>query len=180
MSEQDTIRPHDVAVALSLLQDEDGRPTYAELGALLSLSPSTVHQSVQRMQGSGLLRPGTRMPNRRALSEFLTHGVRYAFPPILGRQAVGVPTAHSGPVLGGQFDAEDALVWPDVRGSVQGTSLTPLYPGATSLPDRAPEVYRLMTLVDAIRAGRARERGNAIAELHHRLHGQAGAAVGDA
>ncbi len=181
MPEQDTIRPHDLAVAFSLLGDDGPSPTtYSELGERLSLSPSTVHQSVKRMQGAGLLRPGTRTPNRMALGEFLSHGVRYAFPPILGRQALGVPTAHSGPSLGALFDSEDALVWPDARGTARGTSLTPLYPGATSLPGRAPEVYRLMTLVDAIRVGRARERSAATAELNRLLHCKVSTGPGDA
>jgi len=170
MNKQDALKPHDLAVAFGLLLGEpDARPTYSELGQYLALSQSTVHQSVRRLQGAGLLRPGSRTPNRIALGEFLAHGVRYAFPPTLGRQARGIPTAHSGPVLGARFDAEDAFVWPDADGDRRGTSLTPLYPGATTLPGRAPEVYQLLTLVDAIRVGRARERGAAIAELNHRL-----------
>jgi hypothetical protein len=47
------------------------------------------------------------------------------------------------------------LVWPAPRanGAVRGFGLTPLYPRATSLPERSPETYRLLTFVDAIRIG---------------------------
>lgn len=169
-NKQDTLKPYDLTVAFGLLDaDPDAPPTFAELGQRLGMSPSTVHQSVRRLQGAGLLRAESRIPNRRALTEFVAHGVRYAFPASVGREVRGVPTAHSGPVLQAQFDAEDAFVWPDASGPSRGTSLTPLYPGATTLPERAPEVYQLLTLVDALRVGRARERAAAITELHRRL-----------
>jgi len=163
---QDTLRPLDIAVALGLAAWTDSTaPTYLALGQRLGLSASTVHQSVQRLQAAGLLHPDSRTPNRLALREFLTHGVRYCFPPALGAEVLGVPTAHSGPGLAALFDASDAIVWPDSSGTVRGTSLTPLYPGATALPERAPEVYRMLSLVDGIRVGRARERSAAIAAL---------------
>lgn len=44
---------------------------------------------------------------------------------------------------------------------MRGHALTPLYPAATILPLTAPETYRLLTLFDALRAGRA--RGNNLA-----------------
>jgi len=40
-----------------------------------------------------LLRPGERRVNRWAILEFLVHGVRSAFPPILGPVASGIPPA---------------------------------------------------------------------------------------
>ncbi|MFN2326977.1 MAG: MarR family transcriptional regulator, partial [Gemmatimonadales bacterium] len=114
------------------------------------------------------------------LGEFLRHGVRYAFPAVTGRATRGVPTAHAGPALRERFDSADALVWPDHSGDSFGPSIAPLYPGATGLPERAPEVYRLLTLVDAIRAGRARERGMAITELDRALAGHRVAGSADA
>ncbi len=180
MPEQDTIKPLDMAVAVAHAVEPDAAtPTYAEMGARLHLSPSTVHQSVRRLQAAGLLRAGTRQPNRSALREFVTHGLRYAFPPSLGAAARGVPTAHSGPLLRDQFDAADALVWPDPGGAVRGASIAPLYPGATSLPERAPQVYRLLTLLDAIRAGRARERNAAIAAFNRAITEASGAQPDD-
>lgn len=170
MNKQDTLRPLDVAVVLGLAASAGSTiPTYLALGERLVLSASTVHQTVQRLQAAGLLHPESRTPNRLALLEFLTHGVRYCFPPSLGAEVLGVPTAHSGPGLSALFDASDAIVWPDSRGTVRGRSLTPLYPGATALPERAPEVYRMLSLVDGIRVGRARERSAAVAELGRAL-----------
>lgn len=153
-------------VALALAIEPAGEPvTYSDLAELLGVSASTAHQAVGRLRDAGLLRPGTRQPNLSALRNFLVHGVRHAYPAALGREARGVPTAHSGPLLSEAFDAEAPLVWPDVHGALRGTALTPLYPNATKLPGTAPKLYNLLTLVDALRTGQARERNAAMAAL---------------
>lgn len=170
MIKQYAMHSLDIGVVLGLAVQEAGpTDTYSRLGQNLGLSASTVHAAVLRLQAAGLLLPESRRPNRTALREFLIHGVRYAFPPVVGSAARGVPTAHAGPPLREHFDDADPMVWPDANGSVVGTALAPLYPGATVLPERAPRVYRLLTLVDALRVGRARERAVATAELGREL-----------
>ena len=96
--------------------------------------------------------------NRHALLEFLEHGVRYAFPAVAGATVRGVPTAHAGPVFAEVMESEDPLVWEDTQGTVEGRALTPLLPRAGQLAQRAPATYALLTAVDALRVGRARER----------------------
>jgi DNA-binding transcriptional ArsR family regulator len=173
-NKQETLKPHDLAVVLALAVRKDApMATFSQLGAILGLSPSTVCEALQRLKGAGLVRPGTREPNRRALREFVEHGARYAFPPSFGGEVRGVPTAHSGPSLRHEFDGGDEVVWPDGKGQMHGRALAPLYPNAVSLPSRAPEVYEALTLVDAIRGGRARERNAAVMALHELLVGNA-------
>ena len=174
MAKQDMLHPIDLIVALALAVAKGAQfSTYAELARRLGVSSSTAFKAVKRLQSSGLLRPGTREPNLHALRGFLEHGARHAFPPILGREARGVPTAHAGPALRDLFDTERPFVWPEARGSARGMSLTPLYPKATALPEREPEVYNALTLVDALRVGQARERTAALAALDVMLSGYA-------
>lgn len=170
MNKQDTIKPVDVYVAVALAVDNRVRGgTYAGIGEVLGLSQSAVHGAVRRLQRSGLLRAGTKSPNRRALRDFLVHGVRYAFPPQTGKTVRGVPTAHAGPPLAKLFDAGTPIVWPDINGDVRGTGLVPLHPNAVNLPARAPDAYGALTLVDAVRVGDARERNAAIDEIDRLL-----------
>lgn len=172
---QAALKPFDVAVALLLALGgrEQSPSAYSVLGDALGLSASTAHQSVARLQAAGLLLADSRQANVEALRNFLVHGVRYAFPPSVGSEVKGVPTAHAGPVLRMMFDADKPFVWPDIHGTARGTSLAPLYPKAIELPKRAPQVYAALTLVDAIRAGQARERNAAVAALDDMLaHGQ--------
>lgn len=166
MQKQDTMKPVGLVVALALAARRSApSPTYSQLGQMLGVSASTTFAAVKHLRRSGLLHPGTHDPNLNEIMNFLVHGVKHAFPPLLGRDVKGVPTAHAGPALKKLFDGAKPIVWPDVHGTIRGTGLTPLYPKATELPKRNPAVYTLLTLVDAIRSGQARERNAAIAAL---------------
>lgn len=167
MPKQEALKPQDVAVALRLAEMPEA--SYLALGADLAMSPSTAHGSVERLQLAGLLRPDSRQVNRHFLMEFLEHGVRYTFPAKLGVRARGVPTAWSGPALASDFISGDTIVWPDVKGNAVGQSMAPLYEKAAELANKCPSVYELLTLVDAIRIGRVRERATAIEKIRERL-----------
>jgi len=142
-------------VALRLV-DVPGE-TFGDTARVIGISQSMAHGSVGRLRDAGLLRADARQVNRLALLEFLEHGVRYAFPAHPGAVVRGVPTAHSAPPWADHIVAEDVLVWPAASGTVRGAALAPLYPRAAELPERSPRLYQSLALVDAIRAGRARE-----------------------
>ena len=164
MLQDQRLHPFDVVLALRLLRTE---ATLAELGRELHRAPSQIFQSLRRLEAAGLVRPGTRAANRLALEEFIEHGVRYAFPAAVGTQAVGIPTAHSGPDLATEIVAADRYVWADssARGAVRGIAISPLYPAAPKLRESSPETYRALALVDAVRVGRTRERALAVDRL---------------
>jgi hypothetical protein len=76
--------------------------------------------------------------------------------------ARGVPTADGTAPLNNQLMAaggEPLPVWPTPRGTLRGSSLAPLYPGAPDAALRDPQLHACLALIDAIRIGRARERG---------------------
>ncbi|MHB1297379.1 MAG: MarR family transcriptional regulator [Gemmatimonadaceae bacterium] len=156
----DRTHPFDVVVALRLLTPST---TLAATAAELAVAPSQVHASLTRLEAAGLLKPGTRSTNPRALGEFILFGVRYAFPAVRGRLAEGVPTAHSAPALAAEIDAVDVLIWPAPLApeAVRGFSIKPLYGKAHRLVSSSPETYRLLTLVDAIRLRDPRSRSAA-------------------
>lgn len=167
MASQDSLRPVDVAVALRLaLHPEDRFEAMAEA---LGIGVGSAHRSVKRLSAAELLMPHRRAANRKPLLDFLIHGVRYAFYPTLGPEAPGVPTAHSAPPLADQLSEHQTVVWPSSRGAARGESLIPLYEGAVDLPQRDRPLYELLTLVDALRIGRARERRIAGNILEHRI-----------
>jgi hypothetical protein len=172
MVSQVTMRPVDVPVALRLAEEPE--LSYEALHNDLGISTSTAFQAVARLGAAGIVYPHARKVNRRNLLEFLLHGVKYVFPAEIRGVVKGVPTAFAGPPLADKIAHSMAVVWPDPQGSVIGESVAPLYPGATRLPQRCPGVYEMLTLVDAVRMGRARERKLAGEKLRRRL-GQAGA-----
>ncbi|WP_396200022.1 hypothetical protein [Gemmatimonas sp.] len=162
-----TLKPADVAVALQLSLTPD--VPYRELAAAVGISHGEAHNAVRRLQAARLLRAGSRAVKTEALLEFLLGGVPYAFAATPGAEVRGVPTAHAAPPLAVDFTGANAYVWPSAEGRVRGESLEPLYAGAVHTATTNPALYELLALVDALRAGRARERQRARDYLRQRL-----------
>ena len=150
------LRPHDVCVALQL--SLVGKTNFRDLASSVGLSLGETHNATKRLGAARLVSPDSSSTNRRALLEFLVFGVPHAFPGQLGPETRGVPTAHSGPDLSGVVLHSEPVVWPSRLGEARGASLAPLCKGAPAMKERNPELYRLLTVVDALRIGRARER----------------------
>jgi hypothetical protein len=164
---QPALRPLDVVVALQLaLRPEE---KYEALASTLAVAVSAAHRAVTRLEAAGLILPHRRAAARSPLIDFIVHGVPYSFFAVIGSEAPGVPTAYSAPPLAASIESDRPLVWPSIQGAVRGDTLLPLYPGAPSLPGRDPALYEVLTLVDALRVGRARERRIAAEMLEDRI-----------
>jgi hypothetical protein len=175
------IKPQDLLVVLKIVARAGEAWNYNNLAVELSMSPAEVHQGVRRATAAGLLFKDPRakdsrsgrayLPNKAAIAEFLLHGIRYVFVPELGGETRGMPTAHAAPPLNGKIVQADTLppVWPSTDGKVRGLAFSPLYRSAPQAAGRDPALYELLALVDALRAGRARERELAGKEIERRL-----------
>lgn len=160
--------PIDVAVALVLVEHPGMK--FDDIAQLLGISVSKAFDAVQRLADVGIVLPEGRRVNRLALLEFLEHGLQYSFPAKPGNVRRGVPTAHAAPPLANEFDAGDEVyVWPSPDGPARGRAIAPLVPKANELPARAPRLYETLSLVDALRVGRVRERSAALDHLRARF-----------
>jgi hypothetical protein len=169
-----SLRPQDVVTVLKLAAHPGVTWTYASIGKELGLSASQAFSAVKRATNSGLLFfPALESTlNRANIREFLIHGIKYAFPVYRGTLTRGIPTSHAAPPLNRHIasaTSEPPPVWPDPEGSIRGVEFSPLYKTVPAAAQRDPKLYELLTLVDAIRDGRAREREIAIRELDARL-----------
>ncbi len=169
-------KPQDVAIALKLSL-ASSRPSYAKLAKSLGMSAAEVHAGVLRLVKARLVDPDSQQVNREALAKFLVHGVPHAFPAHLSEVTRGMPTAWAGPAMAGNFEASGQIppVWPDPNGRVQGAGVEPLYRSVPFAARTDDALYDLLSLVDAIRIGRARERRFAERELFKRLKIHVGA-----
>lgn len=159
-----------IAIAVAAVLAEKPGSTYQDLSDILGISDSTAFGAVKNLEKAGFMLPEGRRVNRLAFMEFLEHGLRYVFPAEPGNLRQGVPTAHSGPILAEQIDSEEPYVWPSPNGSVRGRAIEPLVPKASELPQRSPAAYEMLSLVDALRVGRARERNLASKALRQKLN----------
>ncbi|HXB67568.1 MAG TPA: hypothetical protein VNY05_04960 [Candidatus Acidoferrales bacterium] len=168
------LKPQDVLVALKLaLHSNAEPPTYAQLAVSLGLSPSEVHAAVKRARAARLLN-GLDSPfsvDRRALLEFVVHGLKYAFPAERGAMTRGIPTSYAAPPLNREFapTSDPVPVWPHAEGTVRGFAFAPFARSAPAASRRDEKLYEVLALIDALREGRARERNLAEKELTVRL-----------
>jgi len=165
------IKPQDIAILLKLVSLGDRKWRHIDLVASLGLSQTEISFSLNRCRTVGFLDSAKKKVMKVALLEFLVHGLKYVFPAQPGPVSRGMPTAHSAAPLAGRIIASDTdmYVWPSDKGRSRGQAIAPLYPKAPLAAEKDAELYELLALVDAIRAGRAREQALAIKELEARL-----------
>jgi len=164
------LKGQDILVLLKLA----GRPpswTYASVAHELDLSQSAVHRSLERAEQVGLWDSRRRQVDPGALLEFLSHALKYLFPPIWRGEARGRPTAWAAPPLAAQLvsSGRNQPVWPDPIGRVRGVALEPLHPSVLDAVRKDKVLWELLALADAIRICTPRERNLAIKELRKRL-----------
>jgi predicted transcriptional regulator len=105
-------------------------------------------------------------PHSHNLAEFALHGAKYAFPGVRLPLVVGVPTSHSAPAFAGVFaPGSTDFVWPHPNGSVRGVGVEPLHPSVPFAAMQDAKLYEMLALFDALRVGKARERGMALERL---------------
>lgn len=165
------ILPQDIVILIKLLaQPANKNWSQYSLASELCLSPSQINSAFKRLVTSGLLTsynpPKKPEPIIQACEEFFIHALKYIFPAKLGEIARGVPTSYSGPSLKLQISAgnDPIPVWPYGEGEERGVALEPLYSSVPKSVSKHPDplFYDLLTLIDAIRSGRAREKQLAI------------------
>ena len=105
-------------------------------------------------------------PHSRQLAEFALHGAKYAFAADKTPSTIGVPTSHSAPAFAGVFaPGSEDFVWPHPNGTVRGVGVEPLHPSVPFAAMQDAKLYEMLALFDALRVGRARERGMALERL---------------
>ncbi len=164
------MKGQDILVLLKLVASIGEAWSYPQLAHALGMSASEVHAAVKRCAEAGLFNPHTRQPDRKALQEFLVHGLRYVFPAQPGGPVQGLSTSYGAPPLNRKirFDPHEVPVMPLAGGPTRGPEIRPLYRSAPQAAARDPHLYELLALADALRTGRARERKlaeEAIAEV---------------
>lgn len=160
------LKPRDIVVLLKVKISQN-RWTYKELAKSLGISSSEVHAALKNCDESGLYVDRSRRVLNSALIEFLIHGIRYSFPAKPGALVQGIPTAHSAEPLKGMLIANEnnAYVWPSGNGQTRGQAIEPLHKCVPQAVQKDPELYQLLSIVDGLRVGRAREQDLAAQEL---------------
>jgi hypothetical protein len=174
------IKPQDVVVLTKLLAyQKDKNWSQGSMALELCLSPSQVNYALKRLISAKLIvqvQKATEVklePILQSCEEFFIHGFKYVFPAEFGTWTRGIPTGYAAPSLNKIIlSGNDPIpVWPYGEGTHKGIALTPLYPcvpkSVIKYPD--PFFYDLLSLLDALRSGRARERNIAAEKISKML-----------
>lgn len=144
------------------------------LEAELGISKTEISASLQRSVAAMLARKADNRPkvNRRNVTEFVKHGLRYTFPAKIGPPQRGVATGFAAPMLEGQLvsSGADIHVWPYAEGDRRGLSVSPLFESVPEAALKDERLYELLALVDAIRLGNQREVRLAQERFDERMH----------
>ena len=163
------MRPHDIVILLKIAAKQD-RPWFMkDLAYELGISASEVSESLNRSVIARLLAEDKKQLMRKALLEFLIHGLGYVYPQRPGQLVRGMPTAHSAPPLNSFIVSSEPYVWPYHEGTVRGQAIEALHPNVPSASMKDPGFYEFAALADSLRVGRARERSQAIDILKAKL-----------
>jgi hypothetical protein len=163
------MKPQDILVLLKIINFKDTSWSQLTLADELFISQSEISASLARSRYAELLHVNGKSVMALSFMEFLQFGIRYVFPVKPGPMVRGVPTAHSAAPLKERITSEEDYVWPSAKGQSRGHSIIPLYPSVVDAVKLDVGLYEMLALVDALRAGKAREREIAITELKQRI-----------
>lgn len=167
------LKPQDILVLLKLVAIDNGEWSFGGLAVELGMSSSEVHAACNRALEAKLAikQSGKVIPLRQNLKSFIVNGLPFVFYPVRGELVRGMPTGHGAEPLAKLMgeDGEPVPVWPDPEGSVRGISFKPLFKAVPKAAKKDQKLYKLLVLVDAIRAGNTRERKIAIDLLEKEL-----------
>jgi hypothetical protein len=164
------LKGQDMLVLAALVGREGPPATLAKIAAEVGISVSAVHRSIGGLRGAQLVNE-SRVVQAAQVDEFLAHSLRYLFPPRMGGEARGIPTAWAAAPLRDQLAEAGGFppVWPHPRGEIRGIEFEPLHPSVPDAALRNPELGERLALFDALRLNDARIRGLARRELQERL-----------
>ncbi len=165
MKKHNGMRALDVVVLLKIISYKNFDWKTRDLANDLSISLSEISESLNRSMIGGLLDGTKKRVFKRNLFDFLQYGIRHVFPQMPGSLAIGMPTAHSAPVLQGKIISEDKYVWADFEGTIKGETIEPLFGSVPFACKKDIVLYNMLALVDVLRVGKTREINIALQEL---------------
>jgi len=126
----------------------------------IGVSASEVSKGTKRLIASRLVveRDGSVFVEPGALLEWLCYGVRYAYPQESVGYGRGMATSWSCPVLSSEVvPPVPPFVWPMSGGDIEGALISPIHDSVPFAASHDEQLYRAMSLVEAIRGGKPRE-----------------------
>jgi hypothetical protein len=156
------LKPQDTLIALKYwsLRKAALQNSVRQLAESIGVSAGEVSKGAKRLVVAHLLveRDGTVFAETGALLEWLSYGVRYAYPQENAGYGRGMATSWNCPLLVSKMvPPNPALVWASQAGETEGISIRPIHDSVPIAASNDNQLYQILSLLEAIRGGRPRE-----------------------
>lgn len=156
------LKPQDTLLVLKYwsLNQSGQEGSVRSIADAIGVSASEVSKGAKRLVASHLLveRGGGLFAESSALLEWLTYGVRYAYPPESIGYGRGMATSWNCPILKSEMvPPVPPLVWPTSGGNTEGVLIKPFHDSIPFVASQDENLYRVLAILDAIRGGKPRE-----------------------
>jgi len=156
------LKPQDTVLALKYwsLKQDDLDSSVRDIAESIGVSASEVSKGSKRLVAARIVveRDARMFAESGALLEWLSYGVRYAYPQEGVGYGRGMATSWNCPILKSEMVPPiPALVWPVSGGDAEGALIKPFHGSVPVAAGRDERLYRVLSLLEAIRGGKPRE-----------------------
>jgi hypothetical protein len=156
------LKPQDTLLVLKYwsLNQAGQEASVRSIAESIGVSASEVSKGAKRLVSSRLIveRKGSIFAESGALLEWLCYGVRYAYPQESVGYGRGMATSWNCPVLKSEMvPPTPPLVWPVPGGNTEGALIKPIHESIPFAASQDENLYRVLSLLEAIRGGKPRE-----------------------
>lgn len=156
------LKPQDTLLAIKYwsIKAQGQRLGVREIAESIKVSIGEISKSTRRLITAHLIveRDGEFNAEKSALLEWLTYGVRYAYPIENTGYGRGMPTSWNCPLVKTDVvPPKPPIAWSVSGGSVDGTLICPIHESVPFAASNDELLYEALSLMEAIRGGRPRE-----------------------
>lgn len=156
------LKPQDTLLVLKYwsLKQGDQASSVRGIAEAIGISAGEVSKGNKRLVASRLVveRAGRVFAESGALLEWLCYGVRYAYPLESVGYGRGMATSWNCPELVSEVvPPSPPLVWSVPGGDVEGALIRPIHESVPLAASKDRQLYRALSLLEAIRGGKPRE-----------------------
>lgn len=156
------LKPQDTLLVLKYWSLKKGGQNQSVRGIAesIGISASEVSKGAKRLAASHLVveRSGSVFAESGALLEWLCYGVRYAYPQESIGYGRGMATSWNCPVLKSEMvPPTPPLVWAVPGGDTEGALIKPFHESVPFASNKDEKLYRVLSVLEAIRGGKPRE-----------------------
>lgn len=151
MRQNRVIKPQDVVILGKLISAKVW-PSQKEIGDSLKLSQAEVSHALKTLGHVGLINLTTKKINKLAITEFITHALKYLYPIEKKGTGRGILIGPSSSTFKGKVQSDEYnYIWPDSNGDSKGIVVTPLLPELSSSVMENEILYKFLNVVEIFR-----------------------------